>query len=116
MNEERVLVAKKIKVILLKDILRYFTYVSEFNFCLCFEWLQSFELELLVVLFHDGVLCKVNGMVAPFQLSAVIVNILAQVASEVRQMFNEVLARIIKSDEHAIKYHIRNLERVRTYI
>ena len=77
MNDVRVLVAKKIKVILLKDILRYFTYVSEFYFCLSFEWLQSFKLELLVVLLHDRVLCKVNGVVAPLQLPTVIVNILA---------------------------------------
>ena len=116
MNEVGVLVAKKIKVKFLKDILRYFTYVSEFNFRLSFEWLQSFELELLVVLFHDGVLCKVNGVVAPLQLPAVIVNILAQVATEVCQVLNEVLTRIIESDEHAITYNVSNLERVRTYI
>ena len=70
----------------------------------------------MVVLFHDGVLCKVNGMVASLQLPAVIVNILAQVATEVCQVLNEVLARIVKSDEHTTIYDVRNLERVITYI
>ena len=77
--------------------------VRKLNTSLGLERLQGLKLELLVILFDNRVLDKVNSVISAPNLLLICMDVLDGIPSMLRELLDEILRRVVKANEHSIQ-------------